>query len=261
MRRSCFESSRALSALSTLGVGLALAGAASSAILRVLGETGGSHPSWRIGLPTLVLGTVWAWGLRLRPSNRPRAVTGWVASVPLAAVNAGISCALVLEPGGSTLGSVGAFFAGAIVGSIVWVPALLVTLLCFGLPLAWARRAAAQGLMGEERGEAVVGLATVVVSVLGACVWVDTPALSLSLLGLLAGGGVACLAAARHHRRSQFVDAAEAGKMAGFRVESRAGRRALVRVAAGREGYRAADVDIEVLLLEPAPSARRAARP
>jgi hypothetical protein len=137
------------------------------------------------------------------------------------------------------------------VGGIVWVPSLVVTLLCFGLPIAWARQAAAKGLMGEERGEIAVGVAAVVMSLVGVAASYDRVAVVVSLAGLTAGGVATSFALVRNRQRNDFLARVEAGSVAGFRVEATPEGRALVRVApATGSGYRVAVFDEEVIPLE-----------
>ena len=251
MSRAWFRSSALLGPLNTIAVGLALAGSASSILSRVLsGTMDPSSPSWPIAAPTLVLGTIWAWGLRTKLRvGRSRILVGWLASIPLAALNAGFATLLVL--GSAWQSSWGAFIAGMTVGGIVWVPSLVVTLLCFGLPIAWARQAAAKGLMGEERGEIAVGVAAVVMSLVGVAASYDRVAVVVSLAGLTAGGVATSFALVRNRQRNDFLARVEAGSVAGFRVEATPEGRALVRVApATGSGYRVAVFDEEVIPLE-----------
>src|SRR6185369_2778457 len=113
----------------------------------------------------------WAWLLRNPKTLEKSPIrVGWVASIPLAMVNAGLSAALLFTLMRSSFDLI-SFLAmaayGATLGAIVWIPALIATLACFGLPIAWAQRLAKKGLAGEERGEWIVGLACVAVGVLG----------------------------------------------------------------------------------------------
>ena len=85
---------------------------------------------------------------------------GWLASVPLAILNTAAACAWAAAARGAPWATVmenapSAFLFIAVFGSIVWVPALLCTLACFGLPIAWAQSLAKKGLSGAERGEAL----------------------------------------------------------------------------------------------------------
>jgi hypothetical protein len=243
------RSSRALAILSTIGVAMSLAGAAASIITRALGQpffADLKHPSWPIAVPTFVLGTAWVACLRWRSFvGGSRLRIGWVLSVPLAAMNAGVACSIVAA--GSALST---FVLGVLVGAIVWVPALLATLVCFGGPIAWAQNAAARGLVGEERGEAVVGLATVVVGLLGTVVYTDRFALSVSIFGLCLGITTALSALVRDRRRARFVSAVAAGEVHGFRVESSRRGRVLIRLSTNGNVYRVGSIDEEVFEIE-----------
>jgi len=265
VKRSWFQSSRAIAALNTLAVGLGLAGMAASVIVRIL-DNGDNHSpqGWIVAVPTLVLGTTWAWGLRSRRQLKGTSIrVGWLASVPLASLNAGVSCTMLVAPDWPVRGElstiVGPMLAGMTFGAIIWVPALIATLVCFGLPILWAQRAAAKRLVGEERGEQVVGLAVLVISVVGVGVHVDHLTLGVSACGMLAGGAATLLAFARSQRRGAFVSQVEAGNVAGYRVESTSEGRALVRMEPAGPGYRVADFDVEVIELDaPYRQARRA---
>jgi hypothetical protein len=149
---------------------------------------------------------------------------------------------------------------GVTFGAPIWIGALVGTLVCFGLPIAWAQRAAKKGLAGEERGESIVGLACVALSLMGFLLtlggadlqYVHHGSLSIwmarafAALGGLAGGASASLAFARAARRRRFVKDAEAGKIAGYRVDPTMEGKVLVRVVAQGQGYRVADFEEDV---------------
>lgn len=111
----------------------------------------------------------------------------------------------------------------------VALAAITSALLCFGLPIARAQRLAGKGLAGEERGEWIVGLACMGMSLValalagGGHAPPDVDAGKLitqwfAAAGLLTGGAAAALAGARARRRRQFVADAAAGKITGYRV-------------------------------------------
>jgi hypothetical protein len=69
-------------------------------------------------------------------------------------------------------------------------------------------------------------------------------------VAFVAGGVAAALAHARERRRRDFVARAEAGDVKGFRVDASAEGKVLVRVTSQGEGYRVADFQEEVFLLD-----------
>jgi hypothetical protein len=266
-----FRSLRALRVLNVAAVGLSLAAVVAATLTIVMRATG--FMAAITGIPTLVLGLVWAAVLR-----SPRTVGsstfrwGWAASVPLAILNAALACGLMVGFEGSHSADhlerfLWGGFMGATVGALVWVPALAGTLLCFGAPIAWAQKLAHKGLAGEERGEWVVGLVCTAMSTLGILAATLNPAsgaekaqaliLALSLGGMLTGGSAAGLAGAREARRRRFVAEAEDGKVAGYRVDETDEGKVLVRVVAQGKGYRVADFEEEVFELDAAGEATR----
>jgi hypothetical protein len=265
-----FRAFRAMGALRTLNVpavGLALASVTSAAFAHLLSDRG-IELTLAVAGPTCVLGMLWALLLRSpRTVGKTTFRMGWVASVPLAMLNAGsafgILCALTKQH----VTPMGGALLAATFGVIVWGPALALTLLCFGAPIGWAQRLAAKGLAGEERGEWIVGTVCALMSVVGialsfalapphdAGAWV---AQALGVLGLLSGGAAALLAGERELRRRRFVAAAEAGKVPGFRVDATTEGKVLVRVVAQGKGYRVADLEEEVFELSEAGVAVRA---
>lgn len=126
------------------------------------------------GLPTLVVGTCWAALLRWREEvklGRWKPRLGWLLSVPLAALNGALAGGILIASEQTSSNEwffkfLGGAFMGSTFGIIVWLPALMVTLLLFGLPIARAQKAALQGFSGEERGERTLCLTNVVLSAL-----------------------------------------------------------------------------------------------
>jgi hypothetical protein len=209
---------------------------------------------------------LWAWLLR-RPGTVGKTSIrwGWVASIPLAMLNAGLTLALLMNASKSF--DLGRFLLaglfGATFGVILWLPALLATLVCFGLPIARAQRLAKKGLAGEERGEWIVGLTCLVMSAVGLLIAFGAdphpnldgnPEVLLprlfALLGLLAGATSTGLARAREARRRSFVAEAEAGKIPGYRIEATEEGKVLVRIVSQGKGYRVADFEQEVFELD-----------
>jgi hypothetical protein len=261
-----FQTQRALKILNVGAVGLALAGVVAAVLANAFPEPG--RFGLASGIPTLLVGTFWAWVLR-NPGTvgRKRKLRwGWVLSVPLAMLNASIACGVLMSFQGGQWDE-GRFLIGAVMGvtlgAVVWLPALIATLACFGLPIAWAQQLAKKGLAGEERGEWIVGLVCVVMSIFGLCVSLAGPdpdsagdlagawmTRGFSLLGALAGATSTGLALAREGRRRRFVADAGAGKIAGYRVDPTEEGRVLVRVVAQGKGYRVADFEEEVFELD-----------
>ncbi len=151
-------------------VGFALAAIVSPSFAAVLEKS--PAIAFVIGLPTLLFGALWAALLRWRRTVGSTSIrVGWVASIPLAMLNAVVSCLLVVGVFDTEVTAkdlLGAAGIAATLGAILWVPALLGTLLCFGLPIAWAQRLARRGLAGEERGEWVIGLVCLAMGAFGA---------------------------------------------------------------------------------------------
>jgi hypothetical protein len=249
-------------------VGLALAAAVAGAYGATFDEF---DVAMVVGLPTLLVGTLWAWILRLpRTVGRHGLRLGWAASVPLAALNSGVVGGLLLAR--SSSGFLTGAFLGVTLGALFWIPALMATLLCFGLPIAWAQRLAQNGLSGEERGEWIVGFACVVTSLLGMLVtfgvhpltWESSAGVlatrTLALGGALMGASAAGLALARETRRRRFVADAEAGRIAGYRVDPMDEGKVLMRVVSRGKGYREADFEEEVFEFDAEGEATRPAQ-
>jgi hypothetical protein len=259
-------------------VGLSLAAATGSVLTTMLssGGTMGWLP-FVVSVPTLLIGALWAGLLRL-PRKFGTLRIGWWLSVPLAMANAGIACAsLMAGEGGDSLPVrlAGGFVLGASFGAFVWIPALLLTLLFFGVPIAWSQKLAAKGLAGAERGEMVVGIASALVSLLSVVVLSklsprldvhvgpsDTAGLAflvaLAASGFVAGVLATALAIARQHRRSRFVAEVSEGKVQGFRVDESAEGKVLIRVTSMGEGYRVADFHEELYALDEQGEAKHA---
>jgi hypothetical protein len=264
---AAFQSLGLLRALNVLAVGLALGAGASSAFARAFDDPSLGF-AIAAGGSTWIVGTLWAVLLRWQKAVGSTTFRwGWAASVPLAMLNASLVCSLtfggLVGSGGGKVGPLDAMIAGATVGGICWVPALLATLLCFGAPIAWSQRLAGKGLAGEERGEWIVGVACLVVSIVAflaapphdpfvAAVTTEgrLVPITLAVAGGLLGGVATLLALAREDRRRRFVLDAEAGKIAGFRVDPTQEGKVLVRIASRGEGYRVADAEEEVFELD-----------
>ncbi len=250
-----------LRVLNVAAVGFALSAITAAALAQVFGDRSVRF-ALAIAAPTWLLGTAWAALLRWpRTIGKTSFRVGWATSVPFAMANAGLAVAILTAGKGGGLGqakAVEGFIVGALPGVIVWAPALLLTLLCFGAPIAWGQRLAGKGLAGEERGEWIVGLVCVAISAIGAALAFPFPpskelpmvALTVALCGMLTGGAATAIALARELRRRRFVADAEAGKLPGFRVDPTEEGKVLVRVVAQGKGYRVADFEEEVFELD-----------
>ncbi|MCL2726323.1 MAG: hypothetical protein FWD69_18030 [Polyangiaceae bacterium] len=274
-----FRSLTALRVLNVLAVGFSLA-AATGSVLGSLGSIFGSKVSSAVcasSLATLFYGLLWALALRHRATIGKSSVRiGWLASIPLAMANSATAVVLAnaLDGSGST-NVVEMAVVGATFGALVWLPALIVTLLCFGLPIAWSQRRANSGLAGEEQGEAVVGAISAIIAICAALLlraWrvVDvnpdtfnpdtymvypnvtsmTVVATIAFIGALTGVLATVFAAWRGRARRTFVREVEAGKITNFRVDTTAAGRVLVRVTPGGEGYRVANFEEPIAVLD-----------
>ncbi len=279
-----FQSLRLLRNLNIVAVGLALA-TVTSAIFGLIVSSSGQFglAAFVTGLPTLLIGGVWAAVLRWRKTIGSSPVRwGWLASVPLAMTNAGLAASVLMAAEGDSVrlsAAVLGFVLGCSVGAIVWVPAMLTTLVAFGVPIAWSQALARKGLAGEERGEWVVGLTCAALAVVGMLLALGAPhpvpyplpALQAALepvgrwllyalggLGALTGATTTFLARSRERQRRAFVAEAEAGKVTGYRVDATPEGKVLVRVTTHGEGYRVTDFREEVFALDDEGQAKQA---
>lgn len=268
---AAFQSRRALRVLNVAAVGFALAAATSGVFACLFHRP--NLTAFVTALPTWIIGTLWALVLRWpKTIGQSSFRWGWAASVPLAILNASVAAGLLFAldtsmPDASRF-VLGALL-GATIGALAWVPALITTLVCFGIPIASAQRLAQKGLAGEERGEWMVGIACVVMSVLGLLLsfgarvphWDHAPGLWLSrafaMLGILGGGAATLFARAREARRRRFVADAEAGKAPGYRIDETDEGKVLVRIVSQGEGYRVADFEEELFELDAEGAATR----
>jgi len=260
-----FQTLRALKVLNIGAVGFALASVVAPLLATFPSSTGfmGNFG----GVPTLLIGMFWAWLLRQPKLVGATSIRwGWVTSIPLAMLNAGLTAGLLMISDSQSSG-LERFLIGLLLGvtfgAILWIPALLATLLFFGVPIARAQHLAKKGLAGEERGEWIVGLVCLVISVVGLVISYEdlsrTGALPSSalliprifgLLGIVTSMASTGLARARAARRRTFVAEAEAGKIKGYRVDMTDEGKVLVQIAAQGKGYRVADFEKEVFELD-----------
>ena len=285
-----FRSLATLRILNVLAVGFSLAAATGAVFGRssfgttsfddsLAGLTGPAFDGRLAGLtalPTLVFGALWALRSREKLGNG-RVRSGWVASIPLAIANSATACGLFFwmnrgTAGGFLLGAV----LGATVGVICWLPGLIATLVCFGLPITWSQELAKKGLAGEERGEVIVGVVSAVIAFVALAILVSTrggtntvtskdelAAIGHSLIAVLAllGAATGSVAAVFAHRRENvrraFVRNVEAGDVEGYRIDATAEGKVLVRITSMGEGYRVASFEEPIFGLDESGKAQR----
>lgn len=243
--RAAFQSRQFVAALNVLAVGTALAAATSAAFGMV-------SPDARVAsaASTLVVGLLWAAALR-SPRRVGRRRAGWVASPVLACVNS-MLCVGLLSGRDSLLHPVQALLmvlvGGALVGAVVWVPALALTLIFFGWPIAHAQRLAARGLAGADRGEMVVGAMSALVASLAL---LATPGIHTLLAGLALASGLSAVALSvvRARARAAFVRRVASGEVPQFRVDDAPEGKVLVRVTTTGVAYRVSDFAEEIATL------------
>lgn len=258
MEPSLFRSRRLIERLADLAIGFALA-AITAAIFTALFNARRDATAIFTGAPTLVFGTLWAMLLRWRRTvSGGRVRVGWLASIPLAMLNSAVAagCMLATLDHGSRplLNFVMGMLAGATVGVIFWGPALVATLVCFGIPIAWGQLQASKGLAGQERGDSMVGLTSAAIAGVAGLLTVANHlkhahaefTLALAACGVTLGALASMLAWRRGRQRRDFVAAVEDGRVPSFRVEPSAEGKVLVRIVSSGEGYRVADFAEEV---------------
>lgn len=260
MLPSAFKKTRrSLEVINIGSVGFSLASATAAILGAMFAITGEANHEMAIatGVPTLFVGAFWAWLLRQRKivtMGQLKVRLGWVLAIPLAALNAGVALAgAIAVDEGLKLGNIGlGMILGATFGAIVWIPALLLTILCFGAPIAWAERQAEKGLSGRERGELIVGVASGVIAALALLVArFENPFASALGVVALMGATLAVLeSASRGRARKRFLAEVEAGRVEHFRIDTVEEGRALVRVVPQGEAYRVADYEEEVAALD-----------
>jgi hypothetical protein len=253
-----FRNLRARRALRVIQVGLALACLTGA----ILGAWVGFSPTLVIPA-TFVVGCIWAASLLDRKvlGEGGRRRFRWLVAVPLAMLNAALVGGLVFASAQDGIPAIGAFifggFFGVVAGLVAWLPALILTFLCLGLPMAAANRRAARGLAGEDEGDMILGVtcalwglaAFALVAVSPRSLMNETPTdpehvvRIASVLTLLLGAAFAAVAGAREPRRRKFVQDVERGALGDFRVVAAAEGRVLVRVLGHGVGYRVTEVE------------------
>lgn len=242
-----FRERRNATALNVVAVGASLA-ACTGAVFRLLWMQTATYAA----LSTVVIGTLWAAMIRMR-TQRKSIPVGWLMSPIFACANAMLCIGLITIGEGhasffDTIGIV--VLGGGLIGAIIWIPALVLTLLLFGLPIAQAQRIAARGLAGADRGEIIVGLVSAVlalVPLVGSPPSIETV---LALVAITCGLGATILGLLRARARRAFVRRVEAGEIASFRVEPSAEGKVLVRVTTAGMAYRVSDFVEEIARLD-----------
>lgn len=290
--RPLFRSLTALRWLNVAGVGVALSAVVGAGCGTLFGGAMFSNPAALCtALPTLAVGLAWALLLRWKLTfGKHEVLLGWYLSVPLAIANTSLCAGFLSAHGQGLVASLGSsvFFlpVACTIGVLYWVPALLFVLFAFGAPLMWAQRQARRGLVGEERGELVVGAAVSLLSLVGLALasfrspsgeenWLrdqfsdfSTPPpdalpralhlpdssatwllAALGLLGASLGAAAVALASRRALARGRFVAQVERGHVAGFRVVEAEQGRTLVRVQ-GEQGYRSLEEEEILFAIE-----------
>jgi hypothetical protein len=274
-----FRSPRAIRVLNVVAIAASVAACTSAAFMYLLKP---NEWTWAIiaGLPTAFCAALWAVCLRWRKTTKTGVRYGWLLSVPLAALNSALSggAFLAIDAAGFDKdaaggASMGGFISGALLGGtfgvVVWLPALVVVLVMFGLPIAHAQKMARLGVAGEERGEVLVGSVSAALGGLAitlawlahanahsyprlwaagadvGCVFMH----ALSLVAVTCGVAAGWIALVREARRRRFVERVEASEVPGFRVEKSTLGKVLLRVAPVPH-YRVADVAEELFELD-----------
>ena len=267
-----FRAPRLLRWLNVIAVGFSLA-AATGLALGTLIRTDAALPSCAT---TLFFGLLWARIVRARRGGLP---VGWLVAVPLAAMNAGAAFCIVQ---GASFKS---FVVAAVLGVVIWGPALVVTLAIFGVPLYMAQRAADRGLGSEDRGERIVGGVAAAIAALALVAlpvaaslrsspetdWdgegiPELPAplavgglAAIAVCGLVAGLAALVYATRRERARRRFVTDVERGAESGYRIDSQPdGASLLVRLSGTEPGYyRTPRLAEPVVELDPLGEAKR----
>jgi hypothetical protein len=272
-----FRATEGPATFNVVGMGAAI-GAMAAAVLHATFHL----PRGIVAVPSLLVGCVWAALLRRGPGWRPGAFGWWVA-VALAAFDAAIALAAfdVVARAGTpvpvwSLVAAG-FFEGATFGAIIWIPALIAVLLCFGPPIARARRLAREGLTGCERGEWPIGLVSATLGALAIAVtaaasppgetWMveESPhegwvVAALGAAALVCGAAAAATSLARLALRRRFVARILRGEEPGLAIVPAERGADLVRVDDGA-GYRAGASRVVAHLDDGAPGVVEPERP
>lgn len=190
------------------------------------------------------------WARLLRAKRFSGHAPMWILSIPFAAANAGCAAATLVAltaPRVDVLGVLGVALAAVIAGFFIWLPALVLTLVLYGVPIALAVSKAIKGVGGADRGERTLGLLTSLYAT-GALVFLglqphrtlDEIAVSLlAVLSVLVGSTATVISHRRVAHRVRALDAIREGSVEGYRVtEGLDGRRILVHESAQTNAYR-----------------------
>jgi hypothetical protein len=261
--------------LNVAAVGFALAACTGAAF-------GTSSFGWEIGtvcaLSTLFYGLCWSCLMRVGFLGK----WGWIAATPLALANSATAYASLAALDRDTLRKLDlllfpskplleAIVVGSMFGAVIWIPALIMTLLGLGLPVSIAQRAAARGLAGEDRAEQAIGFLAAGYSGLGLLVCMAAAfahpslaglkgvgvVLALALAGLATGLASVQLAHVRGWGRRTFFRTVRAGDAPEYRFDREGGAVVLVRVTETGQGYRAATTTEPLALIEDTGDAKR----
>ena len=263
-----FWSSRVLVVLNVIAVATSLT-SCTGAVMPFLFEGGaffltifGGQLLWVMlsRLEATFLGTRWA----------------WLACVPIGYLNCAMTIFMMTGRKDALSERIVMSLVLSVPMAIVWVPALLVGLALYGVPMELSRGWSKSGLAWRDRGEALVGAVSAGLAVIALIrVWFiasraphvldgsDTSDTStavprigaIAVFAIVAGGVAVLLVGLRARQRRAFLRSAAAGDAPGYRVEIGATATRLFRVRAADDGYRSAAVEEEVYG-EAAPRAR-----
>ncbi len=241
-----FRSWRTTAALNVVAVGASLAALTAFAFRAILAF----HEASFSALSTFIVGVAWAAAVRVKPRGKGVRM-GWVMSPLFACGNSMLCVGLLSVSDGRSFFDTFAMtiLGGAFFGAILWIPALVLTLLLFGLPIARAQSVAARGLAGADRGEIIVGAASSALALIPLVAWGAPFEVGLGVLAIACGVSAMFLSVLRERARRAFVRKVEAGKIAQFRVEPSPEGKVLVRVTTSGMAYRVTDFVEEIATL------------
>jgi hypothetical protein len=282
--------SRTLGYLNTVVVAMALAASTTALVLVVYGRHLDKFDTLdRLGptfatcwVSTLLCGLIWGQVVRQWHWN---GYLRWGLCVPLAAVSSGICAAIYTISNYSyyekkynsaylshqyhDLDVLSNMLWVMSVGSIVWVPAVLATLLVFGLPLRQVERAHAVGLFNVDRAEYKLGLVAALSSLVASTVhltflvafpmnWTTVVFGSLSVFGSGLGARSAVYAHRRIVAREHWIARIRAGECAGFAFATVGTLECVVQLIDVERTYRRAELRTPLLVMQPSGDVQRA---
>jgi hypothetical protein len=202
---------------------------------------------------------------------------GWLACVPIAYLNCAMTIFVVTGRAQGLSERIVMSLVMSVPAAIIWVPALLVGVVLYGVPMELSRHWSRFGIAWRDRGEALVGAVSAGLAVIALIrLWFfassppddtlpserSTAVLRIgaaAVFAIVAGGAAVLLAGLRTRHRRAFLRSAAAGDAPGYRVELGMAATRLFRVRAPDEGYRSVGVEEEVYG-ETAPRARAVPR-